>query len=443
MLQANGDITVQIPPKLLPYWREEHRYKGLKGGRGSTKSHSVAHRLVIDAATTHVRAACMREIQNSIKDSSKQLLEDKIVEHFGSNQRLFKITDREITCPSTDSLFIFRGLQNHTASSIKSLEAFNRGWYEEAQALSQKSIELATPTFRAGSEQTFTWNPEDGDDDKDEKFDPVGVFFRNGMEDQRQYGGTAFQLIDINYVDNPWFEETGLRADMERDKRRDYDKYLHIWMGHKRSNSEARVFKNVKSLSFDTPLNAVFLHGADWGFSIDPTVLLRCFTGDLVDGQAVYNPDGRCLFIDAEAYQVGCRIEDTPALFDNLGLGDKIAPPPGLEKGSARKWPIRADSSDPQLIDYMQRNGYPLIVPATKGPNSIVEGITFLQDYDIIVHPRAPHALDEFNFYSYKVDKRTKQITRELSEKKNHVIDSARYALEEVRKVAFQWYVGG
>ncbi len=419
MLDSNGDwYTGTFIPKLLPLWTPT-RFNGIEGGRGSGKSHTVADIFVGAAVTSHVRAACMREIQNSIKDSSKQLLEDKINEHGVAHK--FKITDKEIVCPSTDSLFVFRGLQNHTAATIKSLEGFTHAWYEEAHTLSQTSIETATPTFRSNSVQFFTWNREDDDD-------PVDTFFREGMEDN----DPDFQYIECNYPDNPYFPPE-LERDMLRDKRRNLDRYNHIWLGKARKNSEARVFRNVRSFAFETPVDAFFLHGADWGFSVDPTVLIRCFTGRVVNGQAVYDPEGTTLFIDYEAYEVGCEIDHTPLLFDKLN-------PRELQR--ARKWEIRADSSRPETISYMQRHNYPLLVRATKGPNSIIEGVTFLQNYDIVIHPRCTHTVDEFSFYSYKVDKKTKKITNELEEKKNHVIDSVRYAIEPLRAVAPEWYVG-
>jgi phage terminase large subunit len=102
--------------------------QGAKGGRGGGKSHFFAGSWSRKCFRSTPALACVREVQNSIKDSVKQLIEDKI-NTTGCRRRAadeFKITDREIVCPHTDSLAIFRGLQNHTAASIKSLEGFNR-----------------------------------------------------------------------------------------------------------------------------------------------------------------------------------------------------------------------------------------------------------------------------------------------------------------------------
>jgi phage terminase large subunit len=302
---------------------------------------------------------------------------------------------------------IFRGLRTFksgtgTAGTIKSLEGFTRAFVEEAQTVSQRSLDLLIPTIRApGSEIWAGWNPA-------KPSDPIDKFFADNANDP------DFVHVKVNYTDNPWFPEE-LRRDMERDRLRDPEKYQHIWLGGYLRNSEASVFRNWKAESFETPEDAIFYHGADWGFSIDPTVLVRAFIRD------------RTLFVDHEAYKVGCEIDRTPALFDSL---DPAAP------GSARKWPIRADSARPETISYMRRNGYDKISAATKGPNSVMDGIEFLKSYDIVVHPRCKHTIDELTLYSFKTDPLTGEVLPVLEDKKNHVIDALRYAVEGIRRTA-------
>jgi len=347
--------------------------------------------LVVEATASHIRAACLREVQVSIKDSVKQLIEDKI-RALGLAHR-FKMTETEIRGPN-DSLFIFRGLQNHTATSIKSLEGFNRAWVEEAQTISQKSLDITTPTFRApGSEMRFSWNPFSAGD-------PIERFFNENQ------GDPDFVCIKANWSDNPWFPED-LRKDMLRDQARDFDKFLHVWRGEYSRRGERAVFKNWKVEAFDTPEDAVFRFGADWGFSVDPTVLVRAYIV------------GRTLYVDHEAYAVGCEIDNTPALFDKV---------PG-----SRRWTIRADSARPETVSYMQRKGF-RIVPAVKGPGSVEDGIEFLKSYDIVVHPRCLHTIDELTSYSFKVDPKTDEILPVLDDKNNHVIDALRYACEGLRR---------
>ena len=94
---------------------------------------------------------------------------------------------------------------------------------------------------------------------------------------------------------------------------------------------------------------------------------------------------------------------------------------------------MRADSARPETISYMQRHGYPKLVPATKGAGSVEDGIEFLKSYDIVVHPRCKHLVDELTLYSYKTDPLTGEVLPVLADKKNHVIDALRYAVETLR----------
>lgn len=339
-----------------------------------------------------LRSVCIREYQKSLEQSAKRLIEDKI-ELLGVS-KLFQVQDKRINCPG-GGIIIFEGMQGHTADSIKSLEGYDRAWVEEAQRLSQRSLDLLRPTIRKdGSEIWFSWNPN-------LPTDPVDNFLRQSPPD-------SSIVVNANYTDNPWLPSV-MRDEMEYDKRRDQDRYAHIWLGDYVRNSQARVFRNWKVEEFETPGNVRFYFGADWGFSVDPTVLVRCWI------------DGTKLYVDQEAYKVGCSIEKTPELFDTIP--------------ESKKWPITADSARPETIDYVQRHGFPKIVAAKKGKDSVADGVEFLKNYDIVVHPRCKHTADELSMYSYKTDKLTGEILPILEDKKNHVIDSLRYAVESTRRV--------
>jgi phage terminase large subunit len=159
---------------------------------------------------------------------------------------------------------------------------------------------------------------------------------------------------------------------------------------------------------FDSRPGTVFRLGADWGFSVDPSVLVRCYI------------DGNRLYVDHEAYQIGCEIVNLPELF--------------MSVPEAEKWPITADSARPETISYMKNHGFPRILPAIKGAKSLEEGVEFLKSFDIVVHPRCQHTIDELTMYSYKTDPLTGRITPILEDKDNHVIDALRYACEGARR---------
>lgn len=392
----------------------ETRYKGAKGGRGSGKSHFFAEALVERALMRHgLRAVCIREVQKSLDQSAKRLIEDKIQAH--GLGPYFRVLNTHVETPG-GGIVLFQGMQNHTAESIKSLEGYDLAWVEEAQSLSQRSLDLLRPTIRKpGSELWFSWNPR-------RPTDPVEKLL---VDPETCITAPDAVVVTANYSENPWLPDI-LRVEMEWDRRRDPDKYAHIWCGAYESASEARVFRNWRVDAFNTPADVTHYYGADWGYSIDPTTMVRCFL------------DGRTLYIDAEVYRIGCDLDDTPALFDMVGCAAceplRACDGSGAGHGEARRWVCVADSARPESIAHLRRHGYPRLVPAVKGPNSVQEGITFLQAYDIVVHPRCQHTIDELMTYAYKRDRLTDQVLPQLEDKKNHVIDALRYAIEPLRR---------
>lgn len=396
------------------------RYIGAHGGRGSAKSHYFAEKLVrrcVAKRGTH--AVCIREVQKSLAQSAKRTIEGKI-ESLGVGH-LFDVQKAEIKTPG-GGLIIFQGMQNHTADSIKSLEGYDVAWVEEAQTLSQTSLRLLRPTLRKpGSELWFSWNPRYADD-------PVDHFLRgNGpLKDGETWESPPRSIVvEANWQDNPWFGETELVADKDYDFKRDRDMYAHVWGGEYEKNSQARVFKNWRVEHFDPPPAGTILYGgADWGFSKDPTVGLICFIV------------GRTLYFWREVWAIGCEIDRTPALFDKLDpnwTADRRKREPSWQSLGQRV-PFITDSARPETISYMQRHGYSRMQGALKGAGSIEEGIEFLRQYDIVIHPDCVHTAQEFANYSFKIDPHTDEITNVLDDKKNHTIDSARYAVENVRR---------
>lgn len=407
--------------------REPVRHRVLHGGRGAAKSWTIAHKIVERARQFPMRILCTREFQNSIRDSSKKLIED-CIERMGfgpRGDRFFTITEREIR-GRNGSLITFLGLNGRDAA-IKSLEGYDIAWVEEAATLSQSSLDALVPTIRKeGSEIWWSYNPRFASD-------PVDQMFRG----QTPPPGSI--VLEVHHFDNPWFPAV-LKRDMEYDRVRDPEKHAHVWLGRYVLRSEAQVFRNWQMLPFETPADAMLRFGADWGFSSDPTVLVRCFigrwSGDVGASDIVAELKGTCLFVDQEAYAIGCPIDATPALF----AGNDTKQPArwqnkqgyrGLEGAAQNK--ITADSARPETIDYMASRGFS-IVPAIKGLGSVEDGVNFLKSYDIFVHPRCRHLVDELIHYSWAVDRQTGEILPKLADKHNHVIDALRYALEGARK---------
>jgi phage terminase large subunit len=388
-----SELRIRVPEVFLPL-EGQHRYIGAHGGRGSGKSHYFGERWLRENVAEKLDCVCLRETLKSLEFSVKKLLEHKISDYNAG--AYFEIQDRRILSKQ-GGVTIFEGMQNHTADSIKSLEGFDRAWFEEAQSASDKSLTLLRPTIRKpGSQLWFGWNPA-------HPTDPIDALLR-GTE---LPPGAA--VVEVNYMGNPWLPDE-LRQEMEYDRRRDPDKYAHVWLGKYQQSSEARVFKNWRVEEFETDPAWILRQGADWGFSVDPSVLVQC---------AIV---GRTLYVTHEAYRVGCEIDFMPELF--------------LTVPDAERWPTTADSARPETISYMQRHGFPKMLPALKGARSVEEGIEFLRSFDIVVHPRCKHTIEELTQYRYEIDPLTSAVLPKLRDRDNHVIDSLRYACEGARRAA-------
>lgn len=382
-------LRIEVSEPFRDALTRKTRYKCWYGGRGSAKSWCVARLLLIRAYRERIRVLCTREFQNSISDSVHQVLKTQI-DSIGLSE-FFDVQANKITSKTTGSEFTYRGL-HHNVSEIKSFEGADICWVEEAHNISVESWKVLIPTIRKeGSEIWVTFNPDQEDDPTYQKFvvnPPDDAIIRM-----------------VNWRDNPWFPDT-LRAEKDYCLRVDKDAYEHIWEGNTRRISNAIIFSGKwEDKAFETPENARFFFGADWGFSQDPTVLIRSFV------------DRDCLYIDQEAYGVGIEIgSETEQIFDTIG--------------ESRKWRIKADCSRPETISAMNRHGFD-IVGAKKWSGSVEDGIALLKSFQkIYIHPRCKHTIEEFKHYRYKVDRVTQEVLPIIVDDFNHCIDAIRYSLD-------------
>lgn len=215
------------------------RYKGAWGGRGSGKSHFFAGLLVEDALLNKgLRAVCIREVQKSLKESAKRLVEDKISQYGLTEADGFKVYREVIETPG-DGIITFTGMQDHTADSVKSLEGFHRAWVEEAQSLSDRSMSLLRPTIRAeGSELWFGWNPM-------RPTDPVDQMLRGASLP------TGAVVINANWKHNPWFPRV-LEQERTDCLSNTPERYGHIWEGEYATVLEGAYYaKHLTQASLD------------------------------------------------------------------------------------------------------------------------------------------------------------------------------------------------
>lgn len=386
-----SNIKTKIP-KVFKGLAKPARYKVFYGGRGGAKSWSFARMLVCRAYAQKLRILCGREFQNSIADSVHRLISDQI-ETLGL-QEWFTITQKNITS-KTGSEFLFKGLQR-SIMEIKSTEGIDIAWIEEAQNTSARSWETLIPTIR--KENSEIW-----------------VSFNPGLETDPTYKLFVLNpppgaiVKKVNWSDNPHFPQV---LDDERLYmfKNDPEAYRHVWGGECRTVSEAQIlFGKYEIAAFDDPPPTVRLYyGADFGFSQDPSTIIRMWI------------DSDCLYISHEAYGMHIELDDMPAFYAQV---------PG-----SKDWPIKADCSRPETISHIKRRGYN-IVGAQKWPGSIEDGITVLRGFKrIYIHERCKHTIEEAVLWRYKVDPKTDEILPIVQPGHDHCWDAVRYALDTVIK---------
>ena len=207
------DTAEVFEPLLAPA-----RYKGAWGGRGSGKSQFFAELLVEEClANKGTRAVSIREVQKTLKESSKRLIEDKLRTLRVASGHGFKVFNEVIQTPG-DGVITFTGMQDHTSESIKSLEGYRISWVEEAQSLSARSLQLLRPTIRLeGSELWFGWNPR-------RKSDAVDALLRG------ESLPTGAAVVKANWKDNPHFPSV-LEQERLDCLRLQPEQYEHVWEG--------------------------------------------------------------------------------------------------------------------------------------------------------------------------------------------------------------------
>lgn len=383
-------MSIKLPRYAQQFKGGEYRYRVLYGGRGSAKSQTIATLLLLYGASKKIRVLCLREIMESIQDSSHKLLKDLVMDTPELSAH-YTVTQNAIR-GANGTEFIFKGLR-YNITEIKGTQGIDIAWIEEAANVSENSWQMLIPTIRQeNSEIWVSFNPEVEDSATYQRF--IVSPPQNAL------------IMKVNHDSNPFFPQV-LRDEMENDKLRDYNKYLHIWEGELKSNTDAQVFKNFKVEEFEIPTDAEYLHGADWGFSNDPNAINRLFI------------IGKTIYISHEAHGVKTEIDDIPELWETI---------PDI-----KKYLVRADNARPELISKMNGMGF-AVKPSEKGAGSVEAGVLFLQNYNIIIHPRCKHTAIEFSKYSYKVHRLTNDILPDIVDAWNHHIDAIRYALEPLIK---------
>lgn len=382
----NKEITINIPIEYKRLFDSDWREAAVYGGRYSLKSHTVARVLLIRARQKKIRVACFREFQNSIADSSHQLLKD-LINQYGLTD--FKVTNTSIINTVNGSDFIFNGLHNNE-QSVKSTEGIDIAWVEEAQTVSNTSLEVLTPTVRKpGSQLIYTYNRLLEDDP---------VHHRLVLE-----GRPNTLIINVNYdiALKYGMMPDVIRLEMEDDRDKRPALYKHKWLGEP-SSSERKIYSDwaiIDEIPHEARLER---YGLDFGYTNDPTAIVAIYK---------YN-DG--FILDEITYQKGLSNKQISDVLKNL---DKAL--------------VIADSAEPKSIDEIRSYGIN-ILPCVKGKDSINQGIQFVQDQRISITKRSSNLIQEYNRYLWQVDKLDK-IINVPEGGFDHCMDSIRYGLDSFK----------
>lgn len=389
---------IEIPPKLIPAFEGNYRYRCSHGGRGSAKTRTFALMTAIRGYMAAMNGQsgvilCAREYMNSLEESSMEEVKQAIRSVPWLND-FYELGEKYIRTKCRSVSYVFAGLR-HNLDSIKSKARILIAWVDEAESVSEIAWTKLAPTVReAGSEIWVTWNPERDGSATDKRF-------RKNPPDNAV-------VVEMNYDDNPWFPSVLEDERLNDQARLDDATYAWIWEGAYLENSDKQVLANkyvVQSFPDDLWQQADrLLFGADFGFAKDPNTLLRQF---------ILND---CLYIEYEAYGVGVELDHMPAFYDKIP--------------EARKWPIKADSARPETISYLKRQGFN-ISAAKKWQGSVEDGITHLRGFkQIIIHPRCKETAKEARLYSYKTDRITGEVLPVILDDNNHCWDAVRYGLD-------------
>ena len=378
---------ITIPQEYKRLFDNDWREAAIYGGRYSLKSHTVARCLLILARQSKTRILCCREFQNSIKDSSHQLLSELIKKYKLTD---FNITNSGIVNTVNGSDFIFRGLWNNE-QSIKSIEGVDIAWVEEAQTVSEASLEVLTPTIRKeNSKIIYTYN-------RLLEEDPV----HNRLVIQ---GRPNTLVINVNYdiaIKYGMMPDV-IRQEIEDDKKNRPGLYLHKWLGEPHS-LERKIYKDwavVDEIPHEARLER---YGLDFGYSNDPTAIIAIYK---------YNQG---FILDEITFQKGLSNREIANVFDNQ--------PKSL---------VIADSAEPKSIDEIKSYGVN-ILPALKGQGSVLQGIQFVQDQRISMTKRSTNLIKAYRNYLWKTDKEGK-IINEPDHFLSDAMDAVRYGLSDYQK---------
>lgn len=404
-----NDVIVDLP-KLVgggygKFWRSKNFYRVVKGSRGSKKSKTTALNFITRllkypwANLLVVRRYSNTNKQSTYTDFKWACNQLKVAHLFKFNESL-----PEITLKKTGQKILFRGLDDELKITSITVDVGSLcwAWFEEAyQIETEDKFSTVVESIRGSldvpdffKQITVTLNPWN------ERHWIKRVFF----DADTQRADTL--ALTTTYKCNEWLDEI--------DRQRYEDLYTtnprraRIVCDGEWGVAEGLVFENTRVEDFDVQKTIQRVKettaGMDFGFTQDPTTLI-CVAVDF---------ENKRLYLYNEHYQKAMLTDDIVKMLKDKGMQHSY---------------ISADSAENRLIAEIRSKGISRIVPSLKGKGSIMQGIQFMQGFQIVIHPSCEHTIEEFNTYTFKQDKEGNWLNEPI-DANNHIIDAVRYSLE-------------
>lgn len=382
-------------PAFVPLFKDKSRYQVAWGGAGSGKSHIVARKLLyrmLQEDDVKHNFLIIRKVDRTIKKSVWTLMKN-IISKWGLTKEFdFNVTDRTMIWKKNGAQFMFSGLDD--VEKLKSIEGVTSIWAEEATELLQEDFEQLDLRLRGNhgclKQIILTLNPIS------EQHWIKRVFFDDPID--------GCFTLKTTYLDNSFIDDE-YRMVMEN-KKKTNPRFYNIYALGNWGTAEGLIFNNVTTrlIRPDEIAGLDCIQGLDFGYTNDPTAFNETYV-DLKN---------RRLFVYDGFYERG---------MSNAEIAAEII------KRKLHRHKTIADSSEPKSIDYILGEGV-RIEGAKKGQGSIMAGIDFLLEFEIVVNSHLVEFMTEFNNYSWKVDKKTGKSLNEPIDDFNHFMDSLRYAAE-------------
>ena len=404
-----NDVIVDLPKTVGggygKFWHSKNFYRVVKGSRGSKKSKTTALNFITRllkypwANLLVVRRYSNTNKQSTYTDFKWACNQLKVAHLFKFNESL-----PEITLKKTGQKILFRGLDDELKITSITVDVGSLcwAWFEEAyQIETEDKFSTVVESIRGSldvpdffKQITVTFNPWN------ERHWLKRVFF----DTDTQRADTL--ALTTTYKCNEWLDEV--------DKQRYEDLYItnprraRIVCDGEWGVAEGLVFENTIVEDFDVQKTIQRVKettaGVDFGFTQDPTTLI-CVAVDF---------ENKRLYLYNEHYQKAMLTDDIVKMLKDKGMQHSY---------------ISADSAENRLIAEIRSKGISRIVPSLKGKGSIMQGIQFMQGFQIIIHPSCEHTIEEFNTYTFKQDKEGNWLNEPI-DANNHIIDAVRYSLE-------------